>query len=429
MHWRRKWHIEFVSYPDKGWGAAIPEWSRLIREALRGAIDYDFLYVNNRDVREFIEEEAIIGLKEYYIYHGKNMMDDIQVMDGTYNGELYTFTPKKNNIYNVMYYNIGLFETLKEHNENLVEPAQMFLDGTWTHSNFLKYCEEVQNTMISLYGDKGIPGNENQEYFAVSGYDSFWWVGLATNDGEPLADTKTLEVNLTTPHKESAANIVKTLYNKGYASPDQKTDIGGIEWVEGKALFNTGDLWFVNDDSRWSSELWGDDTRYGYVPWPRADDMKFEDIQIALTGDDRPIVMPIGRNYEGYGEDCTSENIYMVLVELYSKLKEVELFYEGTSSTIYLEKDYKFAQSKASLEAYVYVQKLIENNKYYYDPIILAYNSVVSSNVLLRVGGYTIKNALDYYTDNKYPTWKETIESIQTEIVVKELLKRKVEGN
>lgn len=411
-------NIEYVSYPDTGWGSTIFEPSRLATLALNGTIDYDFLYVPNNWIKYFLEKDALIGLKEYYLYHGRNMMDDIQIMDGTYNDELYTFTSEKSNIYNVMYYNIGLFEMLKAYNENLIEPAQMFLDGNWTHSNFLKYCEEVQNTFKSLFGDKGTPGNENQEYYAVSGYDSFWWVGLATNDGEPLIDVKTSEVNIATPHKESAANIVKELYNKGYASPNQAIDAQVKEWSEGKALFNTGDLWFVNEETRWLSDMWGEDTRYGYVPWPRADDMKFEDIQISLAGDDRLIIMPIGRNYEGYGEDCTSENIYKVLVELYYKLKEVEKTYEEASSLIYPEEYYKNAESEASLKAFVYVQELINNGKYYYDPIIVPNNSICSSNRLLSDTGYSIKHALNNYTKNMFSTWKESVNDLEIEDIL-----------
>ena len=172
---------------------------------------------------------------------------------------------------------------------------------------------------------------------------------------------------------------MKEIYANGYASSKQAIDQNVKEWIEGKALFNTGDLWFVNDDSRWSSNLWGEDTRYGYVPWPRADDIKFDDIQIALSGTDNPIVMPVGRDYNGYGEDCTSENIYKIVVELYSELIGIEKYYESLDSSTYPHNANMYAESTASMLAYLYIQKLINNGKYYYDPMVVNASSINGS--------------------------------------------------
>ena len=403
-------NIEYVSYPDTGWGYSFL-WSNLKIQALNGTISYDFITIPYKQIYEFLEDEALTSLQDYYIYHGKNLMSDINIKEGTFQNELYTFTAEKNNIYNVMYYNIGLFETLQQHNPNLIEPAQMFLDGNWTHSNFLQFCKEIQNTMSSLYGEKGTPGNEKQEYFALSGWDAYYWVGLATNDGEAIVDVKNKILNLTTSHKESAANIVKEIYNNGYASSRQAIDQNVEEWIEGKALFNTGDLWFVNDDSRWSSNLWGEDTRYGYVPWPRADDIKFDDIQIALSGTDNPIVMPVGRDYNGYGEDCTSENIYKIVVELYSELIGIEKYYESLDSSTYPHNANMYAESTASMLAYLYIQKLINDGKYYYDPMVVNASSINGSLQLYSNNFNTIKGALSRYISGSHESWNEAVGS------------------
>jgi ABC-type glycerol-3-phosphate transport system substrate-binding protein len=312
-----------------------------------------------------------------------------------------------------MYYNIGLLESLQQYNENLQEPAQIFLDGDWTFSKFEAYCDEVQATMAEAFGEAGTAGGANQEYWAVSGWDSYWWVGLGSNDGEPLADTTTMTINIDTPHKVQAAEVVKNLYTKKVAASPQSVDQNVTQWNEGKALFNTGDLWFVGADNRWSMTLWGDDTRYGYVPWPRANDIEFEDIKVALGGT-ATWVMPIGRDYSQYGDECTAENIYWAIAELYRKSDEIHKS-SPDYDAVAIERNLaaKFAHSDASQQAYIYIQELIKAGKGYYDPLVTSDNSVGSlyTNSASR---QTIKGAVTQYcATGAVGTWEEAIAALK----------------
>ena len=206
--------------------------------------------------------------------------------------------------------------------------------------------------------------------------------------------------------------MVKSLYNSGIADPRQNIEQNVTRWNEGKALFNTGDLWFVKADNRWSSNLWGEDTRYGYVPWPRANDVKFDEIQVALGGTET-WVMPIGRDYSQYGEECTTENIYWAIAELFRRTDE---YYKSS-------KDYdentemknlatQFADSEASQAAFIYVQKLIKSGKGYFDPLVTSDNSVGSlyTNSTART---TIKGAVTQYcATGTVGTWEEAISAL-----------------
>ena len=400
--------IEVAAYPSHvDWG--LWKWNYILNQAQLGVSDYDFLTVPDSKIPIFVEGGALISMEEFYALYGNNMMDPSFITSGSYQGKLYSFNTSKNNIYNVMYYNIGLLETLQQYNEELQEPAQIFLDGNWTFEKFEDYCQEVQDTMAQAFGVKGTAGDANQEYFAVSGWDSYWWVGLSSNDGEPLADVNNITININTPHKVQAAEVVKSLYNSGIADPRQSVDQNVIQWNEGKALFNTGDLWFVKADNRWSSTLWGEDTRYGYVPWPRANDVKFDEIQVALGGTET-WVMPIGRDYSQYGEECTTENIYWAIAELFRRTDE---YYKSS-------KDYdentemknlatQYADSEASQAAFIYVQKLIKSGKGYFDPLVISDNSVGSlyTNSTART---TIKGAVNQYcATGAVATWEEAI--------------------
>ncbi len=403
--------IEVAAYPGHAdWGPW--KWIYILNQAQLGVSDYDFLTVPDSKIPTFVEGGALISMEEFYALYGNNMMDPTFITSGSYQGNLYSFNTSKNNIYNVMYYNIGLLETLQKYNNNLKEPARIFLDGDWTFEKFEDYCQEVQDTMAQAFGVKGTAGDAGQEYFAVSGWDSYWWVGLSSNDGEPLADVNNITININTPHKVQAAEVVKSLYNSGIADPRQNIEQNVTRWNEGKALFNTGDLWFVKADNRWSSNLWGEDTRYGYVPWPRANDVDFDEIQVALGGTET-WVMPIGRDYSQYGEECTTENIYWAIAELFRRTDE---YYKSS-------KDYdentemknlatQFADSEASQAAFIYVQKLIKSGKGYFDPLVTSDNSVGSlyTNSTART---TIKGAVTQYcATGTVGTWEEAISAL-----------------
>ena len=405
-------NIEVAAYPSSAeWGPS--RWNYILNQAQLGISDYDFLTVPDSKIPTFVEGGALISMEDFYVLHGNNMMDPSYIISGSYQGKLYSFITGKNNIYNVMYYNIGLLETLQQYNEDLQEPAQIFLDGDWTFSKFEAYCDEVQATMAEAFGEAGTAGGANQEYWAVSGWDSYWWVGLGSNDGEPLADTTTMTINIDTPHKVQAAEVVKNLYTKKVAASPQSVDQNVTQWNEGKALFNTGDLWFVGADNRWSMTLWGDDTRYGYIPWPRANDIEFEDIKVALGGT-ATWVMPIGRDYSQYGDECTAENIYWAIAELYRRADELHKSspdYDAVTEQKNLAA--KFAHSEASQEAYIYMQELIKAGKGYFDPLVTSDNPVGSlyTNSASR---QTIKGAVTQYcATGAVGTWEEAIAALK----------------
>ena len=406
--------IEVVAYPSSAeWGPS--RWAYILQQAQIGVSDYDFYTVPDSKIAEFAEGGALIDLTDAYVKYGKKMMDPSFEMSGSYKQKLYSFTASDNNIYAVMYYNIALLEALQEADSTLQEPAQIFLDGEWTHSRFVEYCEQVQAAMAKAYGELGTAGAATQTYFAVSGWDSYWWVGLATGDGVPLADNSAMKINLGTDNKVSAANAVKAVYERGFADPKQSVDGAVVSWNEGRALFNTGDLWFVGDEGRWKKNLWGDDTRYGYCPWPRADEVAFEDIKVAMGGT-ATWVMPIGRDYSEYGEECNHETIYYAMCEYFRRAEDLYKNAEGYDEDIALQNlAARYAHSEASQKAFLHVQGLIKDQKGYYDPLCVPDNSIGSlysshGNML------SIAGAVYAYVNGDVSTWAEAITSLVPEL-------------
>lgn len=400
--------IEVVAYPSSAeWGPS--RWAYILSQAQMNTSDYDFYTIPDSHIPEFVEGGALISVEDFYVLHGNNMTDPSFVTSGSYQGNLYAVSNAKNNIYAVLYYNIGLLEELQKVDPTLKEPAQIFLDGDWTHQAFQDYCLQVQNAMAKAYGAEGTAAAPEQKYYACSGWDSYYWAGFASNDGEPLADTQAMTINIDTKHKKAAADAVKYIYENSLADPKQSVDQAVASWNDGFALFNTGDLWFVGADNRWSKDLWGEDTRYGYVPWPRANDLDFEDVRIAMGGT-ATWVMPIGRDYSAYGDDCNPENIYWAVAEMLQRsdkyYKEDPSYNEDIALRAVAA---KYAHSEASQEAYIYMQNLIKEGKGYFDPLVVPDNSI-GSLYTNSTGRLTIKGAVTQYCATKAVNdWQEAI--------------------
>lgn len=384
--------IAVEAYPASApWGPS--RWSYIKNQAALNTADYDFYTVPDSQIPDFVDNGALIDISDFYVLYGNEMMDESFKTAGSYQNKLYRLASGSNNIYAVLYYNINLYEKLKEKDPTLKEPAELFLEGNWSFKTFTEYVVQVQDAMAILYGNKGTAGHDEQEYYAVSGWAPYYWAGLASNDGEPLADVKTCTINIGSKNKEAAADTVKTIYNSGCADPTQSVDGSVASWNEGKSFFNTGDLWFVGDSTRWPKNAWGDDTKYGYVPWPSAQTQSADDYRPAL-GSTSGWVMPIGRDYSGYGEDCTAENIFWAVALMFQK---AEQYYKGSASydeTLALQTiAARYAHSQASQQAYIKVQELIKDNKAYFDPLVLEDNPITS----YYTSGETLRTAVTTY--------------------------------
>ena len=417
--------IEVRPYPSSAeWGPS--RWDYILAQAENKTSDFDFLIVPDSQIYHFASAKAIMSLEDFYVLHGNNMMDKTFIESGTYENELYTFAPGMNNIYYALYYNIILFNKLKEVNPNLIEPAQIFLDGNWTHSKFLEYCIEVQDTLALLYGDKGTAGSETQEYYALTGWDTYLWAGLSSNVNEPISDIKNSKINIITDQKEQAANIVKELYTKHYANPQQSLGYSAYSWSYGEAFFNTA--MSLRDVHLGNIEDFGNKVEYGYVPWPRANDVAFEDIQVALDGSGNSFVMPIGKNYEGYGEECNPENIYWALTEVYRRTMEKMNEDDSLTESKVQYNANKVAESEASQNAYIYINNLIKSGNAYFDPLSQPGNVIDSLSQQLSTGNSyintTIKGGFKKYINGEYATWKETVEAMGLEDILKEALEK-----
>ena len=369
-------HITVVEYPsDAPWGPS--RWSYIINQARIDSPEYDFYTVPDAQIPQFASANAIHDITNWYNKYGNDFMSTITKTAGTYQGKLYSISWLEEEIYSMLGYNVGLWEKIHEYDPTIKEPAQMFLDEEWNVSNFIAYCKKCQDALNSIYGT-------DDEYYVLSGWPTYYLVGMVDRNGEGLADVAKKQVHLLKDDTINAANALREICEYGAFDKKFSVDAGVVSWTNGKSMFNTGDLWFIGaNQGRWDSNMWGDGeaTRYGFVPFPAPDGMEKNDNMYYGVVAEACWVMAAGREsyYKGYGDDCTAENIYYAIVTYWQRAKanytssddyDKELALTNTASA-------KFG-SEASVKAFVKVSMNLSVNGFY-DPMASNSNTVCAT--------------------------------------------------
>ena len=365
-------NIEVVAYPsDAPWGPS--RWSYIIERAMRSTPEYDIYTIPDAKIPSFVAANALIDLTDWYNKYGNDFMITMTKMAGTYLGRLYSISWVEEEIYNMLGYNVGLWEAIHEYDASIKEPARMFLDEEWNFTNFIAYCKKCQDALNSLHPEGG--------YYVLSGWPAYYFVGMVDRNGEGVADVVKRQVHILNDDATAAANTLKEICDYGAFDKAFSVDASVDSWNNNKSLFNTGELWFVGAvEQRWDINMWGDGdaTRFGYVPFPAPDGYEKNDsIYVGLTSE-ACWVMPTGRdkNYGPYGEECTSENIYYAIAEYWQRSKNIYKSGDDYDEELALttKASSKFG-SEDAIEAFVTVSMKLKTDGFY-DPMAQESNTV-----------------------------------------------------
>ena len=372
--------ISFEPYPaDAQWGLARKQY--ILTQGQIGWPEYDiYIYMEGQNPG-YEASNAFVDLTELYAKYGHNLMNEMNITANTYKQKLYGINTDDIDLVNILAYNVGLWEMIHEKDPTIKEPAQMFLDGEWDFDAFKEYCIKVQNVFKSL----------SAQYYCLSGYGSYYWLGLVNASGVKILDTTQLSANISGPIETAAAQILKEIYAAGAMDPSFQVDANVATWNAGHALFCTGDLWFINSDNRWKENLWGTDTRYGYVPFPHMTGTDSECTFVGTTtGSAACFASSRDWSYRGFGKDCTFENIFRAYMDFLYTAKEL---YRSSDNYSLVSDVTNTATSKFGSEASVnaYLKMMLgskqSNGTYvgginvygFYDPFISSSNSVVGN--------------------------------------------------
>lgn len=190
-------------------------------------------------------------------------------------------------------YNITLLEavdTLKDANGNTIYPNQLFEEGKWTWSVFKDYLEKVNAYYAN---DDSIRAYFSDHRFAA--------LNAAYSAGAAIYDNG---IGANSDRMKKAVAFIKELYDAGLLTENFYDDkaIPDPVWCQGPEALVYGTTVFTetNDwELGWaSSEAATRGEAIGILPWPRPDDMAFDDEnykQVITIGDSHCILKGVSK--------------------------------------------------------------------------------------------------------------------------------------
>ena len=390
-------HISVVNYPsDAAWGAT--RWDYIINQAINNSTEFDVCVITDSYIPRMVSGGALYSMSEWYDKYGNNFMDFAYIKSGTYKGQLYSLTASQSDVYNLLGVNLGLLEQVQKEDPTIKEPAQMFLEDNWSINSFYEWCKKVQNVLDSKFS------TEETKYYTLSGYASYYWAGMVIASGVTIADTAAYKVNIIGDTEIEVANLCKRLHEEGIEDPANEVDAHVSSWNQGHSVMTCGEHWFVTDGERWPADLWGEGeaTRYGYAPYPSLTGTKAE-YKLGVFGG-QTWVMPTGKSYAGYGDECTPENIYHVLMDYLQRKDKAYKSSDSYDEELEQHKvQAKYFSSDASIEAISWVN-LHAKEICFFDPMSYEGNQVAN----LYSSDFA-KAALAFFDGTGAATWVEAV--------------------
>ena len=291
--------IAVEAYPDSApWGNQRIKW--ITDNATNGTSLLDFGVVSAAWLYQFVQANAAVDTSDFFKVYGKKQIEAAQKDAGTYMNKLYIVSTGLSQTitypYNGMFYNYGM---LKEY--GLESPAKLFNEGKWSYEEFVEYCKTAQ---------AALPEGK----YVMSGGPSIMWAGMVNAAGIKIADKATVELNLTHEYSLAAVNALTQVVEAGaWAIDEIGYDEKCMPFQRGDALFQPGEYWFVRASNRFPATLWGEDTQYGYVPFPYPSTVGKENTMVNSIGSS-VIMMIAGRNYPA---GVTADGIYYAVQTMY----------------------------------------------------------------------------------------------------------------
>ncbi|HKM29776.1 MAG TPA: Ig-like domain-containing protein [Bacilli bacterium] len=358
---------------DASWGPNRVAW--INGQAESGTTPVDFYDVTVGWIKQLVDGKAVVQLDEYYLKWGQGSMPFAEKAATTVQGKLYGVSegqdPTAVNIDLGIYYNYGM---LKKY--NLISPAQLFNEGTWSYADFSNWVKAAQAVLPP-------------DTFVLSGHPYYFWFGMVNAGGIKITDTASKNVNIKHAYARQSTEVLRELYLAGaYEKSPTWAETDGM-FIEGKSLCSSGSLWFVRHSARWSGTLFGEgSTEYGYVPFPWPNNKTKEDTRIS-TGGDTGFVMT-ARSRPTYVDN---ESLYRVLQEYFLLSRKYQLEDPQFDADAYLE---QYATGKfddpQSITALLYLN---DTNKLMFDPGHAFYDSISGSPMGSNIMGIVV-NGVDF---------------------------------
>ena len=369
--------ILLKEYPTMGSWEVSGETARInyiIENAKNNTAQADISVVSSNWIPKLFE--ALNDLTDHYVKYGNFQISNSLKEAGTYKEYVYAFpdgiSKTKTYVDLGLYYNVEWLEKL-----GVEDPAKMFNEGSWNYTNFKNWCLEVQALLA-----------DNQ--YAIGGHPYYYWLGLTNAAGVKVADNINNTINIDSDRSKDAAKLIQELVSLKAVDTNETWAESDGGFIEGTTLMTTGKMWFANNSSRWKSDMFGEDTRIGYVPFPYPDDLPKEDTRISQSG---LTVMVFNKGKEkAYPAGLKLGDIYFAITELRLRTIKYQEEDEPFDADSIL---YESLSSRISNDESIEAVKWFTHDKVFFEAADAMYSSVSGStlknpaiNVLFKGASY-----------------------------------------
>ena len=351
--------IKVVAYPSTApWGGQRINWIK--DNASANTSQCDLAVVSSNWIYDFAQSSACVDVTDLYNKYGKKQMEPSLKVAGSYKNKIYVashgISPTSTYIDLGLFYNLTWMQEL-----GVKDPAQMFLDGEWTYTGFKNWVLETQSKL-------------NEGKYVFGGHPYYYYYGMTNAAGVKIADAVQVVTNISSPKSQAACALIAELVQAGACDKVVSWAESDGGFIAGDTLMTSGYLWFVRNQNRWTKNLFGDDTKFGYVPFPYPDDVAKEDTRIGVSG--LSVLMYVaGRNYP---TGVTTKDVYRAVNDMFLntiKYQQADPDFDATavkrtalSSRI---------DNPASIDCIIYY----DASKVFYDPAHAIYSSTSASDL------------------------------------------------
>lgn len=246
--------IKYEEYPaDAAWGPSRVAWIQNQKTTNKYVghiflIDSNWISTlkKNGSIAELYNTSRKTGLFKEINYE----QDPSFLKMTAVNGKVYGYSNGSVRPDTFLYYNQDLVDTL-----GLEDPATLWNEGKWDYAKFLEFADAAKAQLGD--GATVLSG----EYVRMA-------QGFLAASGGKFVDAETNTVLLTNQKTLDVFNNLKSLYAKGQIDTASGSNDVSDKFTEGKAIFNTGSLWFLSSTLRFKDKC---DFKISVVPYPTAE--------------------------------------------------------------------------------------------------------------------------------------------------------------
>lgn len=294
-------NITVVGYPDDApYGSGRADW--LIAQAQLGKAQADFFKISSSYIPNLVAGGAIQPTTEWFAKYGKNQIDPACRYANSYKGDLYVVShgilPDQTYPYWGLIYNYGLVQKYK-----LESPAKLYNEDRWDYDDFLNWCLSAQAVLP-------------EDYYVCSGQLYSYWEQMSASSGIRLGNPANLSLNLKHPYVINAVNTLKALVKGGAFDVKHQGSDQAVEAMQaGRAIFQSSEVWFAKASNRFPADLWGEDTSFGFVPYPYDPAVGRDNVCVRQNSF---FTFCMGTNREfGYPKGVTGEDVFRAMQTMF----------------------------------------------------------------------------------------------------------------